>query len=444
MKKQVRCFIIDTQHVTPDTNTVSELFELSEFSRTFAKRKEERKLKDDARNIIVSFHHNDDNHLTDDEVQLIISVTNRFATHATNTPTDRKSEIINNFINDHNLSASAPMLSFNYNELVELDNARYPDFFTFETDELAASVWLSDATFKLTYPLYDIVTILPFENFQNIVRDNRQMVDALGKVTMSDLIERINLATNGYPPSYNKATNIPYYEVKGAEPIDCYFGTNIWGEHGNYDYIIKEDILGKLKDLGLEDEFIEEHFPDIYKVNEFFFIPQWERYAIPYKTGQGSINSQITSTYNEPFTIGRFVPVYADDTNYLRDNTLTVPYPYNNINLLVVNGKYTREEIRKFDGLFGDLIAVPTGHPDFARMSGPTQRFMINMTYLMHVADSADQTEVFNKIMATSELRITFSNRNDIEYLSASVDEHRYYILPRYIYEGIAKEINND
>ena len=439
MKKEIRCFIIDTSYVLPDTHLVSELFELSEYSRTFARRKEERKLVGDDNNIVISFHHEDDNHLTDDDMKVILGIVRDFSDLATASSSERKDVLITSFIRKYNEGKRKPLRSFNYNTLISHPTGRFPDYLTFDNDELNCSVWLSDETFRLFYPLYDIVPVTPFEEFGTVVKNGREMTSKLSMANTPALLDRMNEALGGYPCTVTRILNIPYYQSKESAPVDCNFGFNIWGLQGNYDHILKEILLDYFKnELGLDDEFIEEHFPDVYKINEFFMIPMWDSYAIPAITGQGSVNSQITYSYPRTVDVLPFLTVYKAEEDHVRNHTRDVPFAFNNILVKIVDGKYTDIDVRNFTKVYPDLLTVPVTHPDFARMHQDTQKFVIMMSYFFAIANSGSQTEVFNKIMVNKEYKFALGQRGGTPYVTVMFGSHRYYILPRYVHKSIS------
>lgn len=446
MKKEFKCFFTDTRFVLPDTHQVSEVFELSVIGRTFSKRVEERKLPNDENHIIFSFNHDDSNKMSDTDLKNIILIMTGFFDIVKELATDSKNEIISTFMSYHNGKGGDLLSSFDYNSIIEHPKGRYPDYVSFETESMVASIWCSNNSFMLFYPLYDNQSVWPFSNFPDIVRNSSQMTEALANVQYTDLIDRINAGNEGYPPTTFKLLNIPYYPVEGANPITCNFGFNIWGKDGAYDHNLKETLLTDLKDLGLTDEFIEIHFPDIYKVNEFYMTPEWARLAIPSKTGQGSVNSQVTKSFDEVNNLAHFLKVYRDAPDHLRKETYDVPYAYNNILIRVTNGRFTDVANRDFIKLYPDIVTSPTTHGVFGTMKKETQELLIMWNYLFDIADVLDQTTAIGKIMSTNNstadrnYQFALGVRGGVTYITAVFRSHRYYIVPRFEYTRITNE----
>lgn len=445
--KTIRCFIENASLASPDNRHVSPIYELSEEGLTFAKHKERKTVKGDDRNLLHSFHVTDENRLTEEETKTIIHVVEAFNAFLTSITVENKNIIISSFVKFYNNSYNKPVSDFSYNVLRNIDKVNYPDYLTFKIDGLSCSVWLSDSSFKFFYPLYDIDVVTPFHDFDDIVRNAPKMVEALNKFDYNLFSRRIDEKKGGFPSTYTVQLNIPYHPRKDLTGIPCWFAFNIYGEQGNYEYLMREKLYDYLKDLGLSDEFIEEHFPDIFKVNEFFVIPEWEDYALPNRVGQGSINSQVNKAFTAPFRIPWFVKTYKDSDAFMKANTYNVPVAYNNLLCRVLNGKWSNSEVADFKEYYHDLITVNSTNPDFARMSLRTQHFLNMLSYYIAISDADTETQLFNNIVRFKEsnaengkFNFNINRRAGITYISIHYDVHRYYLIPRYEYNRIIAE----
>lgn len=441
--KEIRCFIENASLATPNSRTVSPVYELSEEGKTFAKRKERRTIKNDDRNLVHSFHVTDETELTAEETALIVKVVESFNTYLTSITVENKPIIVTKFTDFYNNSFDEHIQDFYYNELKNVNKKFYPDYLTFVIADMSCSVWLADESFKLFYPLYDIDVVTPFDKFDKVVRNAPEMIEELNKFNLNLFGQRIDMIKGGYPSTYTQILNVPYRPRKDAKEIDCWFGFNIYGAAGNYEYLMRDELYKYLKDLGLSDEFIEEHFPSIFRVNEFFMVPEWNDYALPFRVGQGSINSQVNLAFTSPFRIPWYVKAYEDSDTYLKKNTYNVPLPYNNILCRVVNGKWSLDDVKDFKVYHKDLITVNSTNPDFARMSERTQRFVNMTSYLISTADAKSQTELFNKIMNNNSInddyKFTITRRMEITYVTIQFKDHRYYMIPRYEFDRITE-----
>lgn len=451
MKKEVRCFISNRYIATPDSTTVSPVFELSVIGRTYAKRVIGMTIPDDNENFLQCFQHNGetDNELTPEEGKLITTIVWGFIESLKGVIIEDKDRIIANFTKHYNSKTQVKLEAFNYNSLVQYDNNKYADYVTFSIDNLECSVWLTNETFTVFYPLYEINVIPPFPEFPDIVKCAPEMLEALGNFKLTEFVNSLNDYNEGYPPTVNTALNIHYRAEWNSKLNDCYFGFNVYGVAGVDDFILKDAVYDYLsKDLGLTDEFIEEHFPTLFEVNEFFMLPDWESYALPFKAGQGSINSHMSSTYAETYPIMSYAKVYDGFEDFVKASTTNLPIRYNNILVRVIDGRHSAEGVKEFRKYYPDFIDVNTESQDFSRMSPRTQKFSLFLKNLINVCDADNQSELLNKIMnqklpgegTTRVPTVRVTPRKGVVYVSATHGLHRYYMIPRYEHERITKE----
>lgn len=449
MKKDVRGFLTNAHIATPDSKTVSPVLELSRLGHTYAKRVQTLGPGDEKANFLSSFGYTDETELTDAEASFIIDTIWSFIGTLVGVIQEDKMKVIANFTKMHNSTESIKLESFNYNSLVPYDGDRYPDYVTFTTKDLSCSVWLTNETFTVFYPLYEINVIPPFPEFPDIVKCAPEMLEALGKFDAAEFVNSLNDYNEGVPTTMNRSLNIHYRATKESPLNDCFFGFNIWGIQGLDEFILKDAVYDYLsKDLGLSDEFIEEHFPTLFQVNEFWLLPDWENYAIPFTVGQGSINSHMAKAWSETYPISKYIRTFENKSKLLKDSTYYLPIRYNNTLIRVVNGQYSREGEKDFREYYHDFIDVSTESLDFSRMSQRTQHFSIFLKQMIYICDAENQTELLNKIMKntnpgegiTKPPTFRVSPRKDVVYVSAKHGEHRYYMIPRYEHERCTLE----
>ena len=438
MSTQIKGFITRDDFVTPRNQDVSPLYELSELSYTYSYRKQVIYPSDQPTYALHVFHAETTGstvvpEITQLQSQAIVRVVSELSNYLTGNTIATKQQAIVNFTNQHNaLFPDRPITNLTYNTVKIHNNIRVPDYLTFTILGIDCSIWTNDQMFQTFYPKYDIRTVFPFDNFANIVQNTSQMLDALGQFDPVIFNERIEQDKMGYPPTVTRIMNIPYRVPNTTVERNCYFAFNIYGRHGNYDYILKLELYRVLtEELGLSGSFVEEVFPTILRINEFFLVPRWERLAIPSQVGQIGINSQISKTYSEVYDTRKFIKIYDQDV-YIKNNTYDVPVTHNNLLVQVTNGYYSEERIRVFTGCYPDIISVSSLSQDFGRMSSRTQRFIILLENLLDIADSNNQTELFNKVVQNDSYLFTIIDRGGVTYVSVFFEEHQYYVIPKF------------
>jgi signal transduction histidine kinase len=99
---------------------------------------------------------------------------------------------------------------------------------------------------------------------------------------------------------------------------------------------------------------------------------------------------------------------------------------------MVTNGQYSDDSIKDFLNYYSDLITVNSLHPDFARMSEKTQRFLSMLFDMLKVSDVTSDTELLNSIVSEKNYLFKIIKRNEILFISILYDKHQYYLLPRH------------
>ena len=433
MAKEIKGFVTRDDFVTPRNHEVSPVYELSDISYTYSKEKQQHYSASNSIYSLYVFKMVEGDNLIQPEVENILDVVVGFSNFLTSSQVTNKQQAIILFMNDFNLvNTTRPVSDLTYNVIVSHNNIKTVDYLSFKISDVICNIWLSDSVFRAFYPDYDISIVLPFNNFENILNNTSEFITALDKFSLTEFNTRIELNKGTDPTTYSKIMNIPYRIPNTTVLKNCYFAFNIYGIQGNYNHILKLELYNYLTNtLGLDGETVEYLFPTILNINEFFITPRWDKVAIPSQVGQIGISSQVNLTYMEVFDIDKFVKIF-NDTNFIRSNTYNVPIDYNNLLLHVTNGYYTEEPIQDFKKYYSDFITVTSTHPDFARMSQRTQRFITLLENMLNISNSNNSTEMFNKILANMNYQFTIITRNGVTYISYSFEDHQYYVLPKY------------
>lgn len=459
MAKQIKGFITRDDFIYPSQNTVAPLFELSDLALTYSRHKQQLYYTEDSKYSLYVFNsvENDEGGTSDFEggtsdfvlsqsdADDITTIVTSFVDYLTAHPTLTKSQTIINFTAEfNNDNPNVVLTDLDFTNKVTYTSVVGVDYLTFKIspveaspgDYVACSIWLNDASFRNFYPEYEISIVLPFSNFSSIVNNASSFISALDNFDLLEFNGRIEQDKGNNPTTYTRILNIPYRVPSSTVEKNCYFAFNIYGIKGNFDFILKLELYNYLIDeLGLSGSFVESIFPSILRINEFFVIPRWNNIALPSQVGLNAINSQVALAYSKPFYKDNFITIDSDNS-YLQQNTYSVPVDYNNLLLHIVNGRYSEDDIKDFRNYYPDIISVTSTHPDFTRMSLKTQRFISFLEHILHIANSDNVTEMFNKMITDTNYSFSiicrFGTRGDVEYISGLHNEHQIYVLPKY------------
>lgn len=435
MSKILKAFITRDDFVTPSNVEVAPIYELSDDSFTYAKRKETVYPSSFPNYAIHSFGYLVENKLSENEANIITRAVVEFVSHITSDPFSSKSKIISGFLTRHNsLFPLSPISDVDYNAVISYKGTRAPDYFIFKIEDVECSIWLANNTFSKLYPSYDIDIITPFDNFATVLNNTQETLNAILEFSLIEFNDRIEVKKDGYPPTLTRVMNIPFRIPNTELDRDCYFAFNIYGINGNHEHILRLELYKYLTEvLGIPPAKVESLFPTILNINEFFIIPRWDRFSIPAQVGQVSIGSQISKTYHETVDLGKFVKVY-DNEAFVRTNTYSVPSTYNNLLLHVLNGYRSNPAVKDFLMYYNDIITVNSMHPDFNRMRTRTQRFMTLLENMLSIADSNSRVELFSKLSQNRDYNFNITERVGVTYLTVQFLEHQYYVIPLYEY----------
>jgi len=431
----IKGFVVRDDFINNTTNVVSPAFELSNFAMTFTK---DRKIYTDETNSKYSlyvFNDSFNDELPYEDYSIIIKVIDSFVSFFTTTNILDPNEIRSVFINNFNYSNPInQIVNFDFFGKDLVNYLSVPYYVTFTIRNINCIIWLNNEHFIEFYPDYEIDVVLPFDDFENVLFNTPEFLNRLANFDLLKFNDKLEDAKGRFPTTYDRILNIPYKVPNTNIFKNCYFGFNIYGIKGRYENILKLSLFNYLTNvLGLNANSIIELFPSILEINEFFIIPRWDRIAIPTQIGKNGLNSQITSAYNEAFDINIFVKANYSNEHF-RTNTYFVPFDYNNIILSVVNGEFSDSEIKDFKKYYSDLITVTSIHPDFARMSVKTQKFVTMLHNMLKVCDSDNENELFLNIIANKDYDFNILNRGDINYVVYLYEDHLYYVIPKYEY----------
>lgn len=434
MPRQIKGFVTCDSFIDNTASVIAPLYELSNVGSTYAKIKQQYYSSEEALFSLYVFKEVDNSGLNQTEVNNIIRVVKSLVEYTSANRSVEISQLLLTFVVNYNTANSSnPVSNLTVSTMLDAGVLYAPDYLNFTMNGVECSIWLSDTTFRGFFPDYDIDLVFPFSNFPLIVQNGPAMIEALSSFNLVEFSGRIETTKGLNPTTIVKVLNIPYKLPNSSVERDCHFAFNQYGSQGNFDYVLKLYLYNYLLGLGLTGEYIESIFPSILEINEFFITPRWFKMAIPTQVGQNGIRSQISKAYSDTFDLNKFVRVYTD-LDFLERNSYNVPYDYNNILLTVSNGYYTEDDVQDFAVVFKDIVTVTSSHPDFARMSPKTQRFMTLLESMMVVCDSDNTTSMFSKMQANHNYNFTLVKRESVWYLSYFFEGHQYYVIPKYEY----------
>lgn len=430
--RTIKGFMTRDDYISNDPAVTADIFELSDYCNTYAKDKKSFYYSQNSLYSLKVFHQSAA--MTQSDADMISSFIVHYSNYATtNIGMDENMLMLSSVTTFNTLNPGVQISQLSTIGVVGYHGLRTAEYFYFViNNDIEALVWTADTVFKLVYPDYIIDTVFPSSDFASIVSTPAAFISMLDSFDFAVFTDRVNVAKGGYPPTHTRVLNVPYKVPSTTIFKNCYFAFNIYNEAGNYDDLLKLELFEYLiANTTLTQSDVENLFPSLLEINEFFIVPRWDKIAVPSQIGQAAIYSQLHLTYNEVYDLNKYITVYPEA--HLRAQTYTLPTEYNNMLLSISNGYYTQIDKKDFKNLYGDIVTVSTTDPDFARMSTLTQNFLTKLYDMLFIANSDSFLDLFNKIFATG-LIATYKlrTRNGISYIAVRYNDHVYYILSKY------------
>lgn len=285
-------------------------------------------------------------------------------------------------------------------------------------------IWLSDPAFSSQYDEYEIVVVPPLTELDGFFTATSNVVNLLAAEPIVSVIDRGQAAKNGYPETYTRMLDFNYVprEVRGT-PMLTHWLVLIYGNFGDNTDTIKEAIISYVlaNSTRPQADWLP-RFPELFKHTEFTVLPRWDKFSIP----DMAIQSGLYSTVSDPTELVQFVKNNIDfyPTTWIGPNLVSLPHPYKDLLLCIVNGTDNIDGKTSFPALIPDYLPIGSTSLDFNRMTEYTRNWSIFIEELLILAESANQST----IVPPSVRKIS---RNGKLYIMGTYDAANYYVAAK-------------
>lgn len=288
-------------------------------------------------------------------------------------------------------------------------------------------IWFSGEAFDAQFDEFEIKVVDPITNIDDFFTGYTHVKALVDAVTVSQLMEKIQLVKDGYPD-----TNVVTTAFDWIDPINrtliksVDWTTVIYGAAGdNLDSIkaaIVKHVLAHSTHPLVEWEVI---FPDIFTATEFIITPMWNHYSIPNRELEAGLYSPIVPI-DDAIALSvatakgtGYTEVHVKDVLQIAANT------YKSISLSIVGGPQNRNGINKFNQQFKDYLSIPSTNLDFQRMDKKTRDFVLILSGMLRFAESMTLTSSVPR-------EHTRTIRDGIVYLSRTFDRVQYLVVTKF------------
>lgn len=391
--KVIQGFVNISAYVSNVPGVISEVGEISTFSRTFAKEKGEYRDIDIPGYNLVTFSSFDtiDNELfelSSTEVKEILTVAKSAVIYANSN--NRPFNFLD-FVQTLRIEHVGFALDLELGPLVETSIITLPSFIAWKNkvDGSEIRIWLSDDSFQKQYTGFEITIIPPFENLDEFFKPYFETAQKIEEISFSVFGDKIQEAKDLHPETILKMMDIYYYN-RYDRNVKKKTTWGVLGYGSASDHI--DNIKDKLADYVLSNsEYGQEQweliFPEIFRRTEMILVPHWDNVAVENISTLGSLYSSVIKPREVEAKIRSLTPFYP--SGLVENNHEVVPYTFKTVVLSVIAGPNNVVGKTSFKEVFPDYLPIPSTSTDFARMSLKTQEFCLFVDDLVLAAETA-------------------------------------------------------
>lgn len=359
----------------------------------------------------------------------ILDVANNVVSFAKNsTGTILLSDLLNNLFNSFNT-----IQELTSGPLVNANGIRLPEYLTWRAPSLGDNrikIWFSNEAFIRQYDEYEIMVIPPVANLNDLFADVAKSLAAIEDRTPTKVMELIQTAKGRYPETVIRAETVKFTNPNNsALQKDIVFHVIIYGAAGDNVDLIKQAIIDYCMDArnssytNLTNVKWRDIVPDLFKATEFILVPQWDKYAIPNRTVQAGIYSNIVSPKGILDQIKQKFNTYLP--TFIDTNLQVFTHPYRSISIAAFGGIDNIGSKFKITDIFPDYSIFSTGTQDFSRLSKKTQEWSYILEEMIILAENmATNSELppNTRITIRQNQRFIARTYDGIQYLMATKD----------------------
>lgn len=285
-------------------------------------------------------------------------------------------------------------------------------------------LWFADEAFRSEYGFYEIQVLPPVDNIDDLTKDYEDVIPVLQALTIAGQLKRADAQFSQWPTTHLLGRQYAWYDFEDAtQTTPATFVVAIWGAAGNNDDAIRDAIRDYILDNSEygQDRW-EIHFPDLFIPTEFYIIPLWDRFSIPFQTLLSGVYSPTVKPADAVTIAEATMDGYA--TDWITSNLDIAGTVYKSVVFLALGNEKNRLAKPTFAEQWPGYAALSTTHIDFDRLDSKTQAFILLLNDMLFSAETL--TEYSD--LPTGMTRVT---RNGKLYLSASLYDCQYLMLTK-------------
>ena len=238
------------------------------------------------------------------------------------------------------------------------------------------TIWFTDNSFQRDYDEYEIITIPPLPNVNDLHDTKSNLSKALGKETVNDVVKRINTAVGKNPATAILSEDYRWYETGNpANTLVLTWNAVVYGNAGQQADNIKNAFIKQTLDKSSYDRTAwSTIIPELFNPTEFYITPLWDRVAIKQVDVKKGIYSP-TQKVNEIMAVANRTFVGYPAKHISKYTTISGSL-YKSVPFIAIGNAGNQDGIITFDAKFPDYCVLPQDDLDFDRISPNTQEWI--------------------------------------------------------------------
>tara|TARA_B100001057_G_scaffold463613_1_gene517976 strand:+ start:195745 stop:197061 length:1317 start_codon:yes stop_codon:yes gene_type:complete len=322
---------------------------------------------------------------------------------------------------------------FSIGNLVEYRGGYFASSVRYATAGRVWRLWFSDAEFRVQYDEYQIKTVFPIDNIDDLHRNYSDVSELLRGSTSTKMLSKIMQIERDAPATINKGQDYTWHDQSDTTiTLPISFAIVIYGRAGDNIDVIREAIVKDILAVSNYDRSAwAKVLPELFSPNEMVFIPYWNSPLESYDP----LEDDIYQSSVRPNAIVQMALDYTPNFSpgHIQDKVVLVPTLWRGIVMSAVPHEPANDDPSPtFTEMYPDYILAKTTDTDFHRMNVSTRDVVSIIFNLLKHAETYNDYTVLPEDYSRTE-------RAGKEFITVSYDGYLYHALTKRSCEALSQ-----
>lgn len=286
-------------------------------------------------------------------------------------------------------------------------------------------LWCANEIFSLQFPYYEIDVSFPVTNIDDMLRPKADVVPLVKSV--GDILEEASADNNTHAATKVTVSENTWHERDNLEiTLPVFFGLEIYGKAGYSKDLQRKAIADKiLAESSYDSTVWGQVFPEIFTVNEMYFLPFWNNISLP---GENLIGSMYSSVLT-PSALLAMADKYSHgyDSGHVATHTEFCPLLYKSIVGAAIGSPTNDNDEFAMSDIVPQYVLIHSHSIDYRRVDPEVRDFINTLYELVILAEN-------HTLTTTLPVKVTAELRGDYIYLAKEVNGLVILVNTKYSY----------